>query len=458
MSEMPTPAKAPAATVARNAAIDSAAQMVVMAMGLVAGVVLARQLGSEGRGAYVLATSFAAQLVIGLTNLGLELAASVFLARKPERAAQAHGCVIGASALVGLAAVAAAMAVPDFLVTWLVPGLDARVLLMLAVALPFFVYQFGAYGMAVGLGMVRFRAFFDVGLNLLQNVLIVVLLLAATSDEQAVDWLIVAYYGTAMAGAAALALLVARRIGGLAAMPSGGDLREMLRLGFSVYIGNAGATVSQRIDQYMVQQAQGPAAFGVYTLAVGLAQRTRVFPQALSRSVYARLGQVEEREAALLSAACFRQVLALGIGLTLVGAAMSPLIPVIYSREFAPAILPFIIFLVGRAGHSAAWMLANFFSAHLGRPDIPMVLNWGLLPLQAVLAWLAVRHGGLVAVASATALAYILTLAGFVLLFLRRQKHAGLRDLFVLGMRDVTPWTALLGGIFGWGRGRGRAG
>ena len=245
-------------------------------------------------------------------------------------------------------------------------------------------------------------------------------------------------------GAICLGALLIRR-GVRWRLPSADLLTEFFTYGFWVYIGNMGATFSQRIDQYFVKQVSvAPGAFGVYNLATSLTNRTRIFPQALSRSAYARLCSSELREAAELTAACFRQMLALGILLCAIGSLAAPLIPFIYSAEFAAAVLPFIIFLFGKLFQNCSWMLANFFSGHLARPRTPMLVNWLLLPLQGAGAYFAMLWGGLIAVAIIASLGYALQFLVFLILFLRAQPHVGLSRLFLIGKDDITPWQRLL--------------
>src|SRR5690606_20529989 len=126
----------------------------------------------------------------------------------------------------------------------------------------------------------------------------------------------------------------------------------------------------------------------------------------------------------------------------------SPLIPVVYSNDFAPAVVPFIIFLGGRLFHNCSWMLSNWFSAHLQRPGIPTAVNWAILPVQAVAAWFAMKMGGLVAVAAITSLTYVMLYGTFLVLFLRNQDVVGTRELYLLSGRDLKPWRALVGGLF----------
>lgn len=425
---------------------DSAAQAGSIIFSLLTGIVLANLLGAEGRGAYVFATSFAALLLLGFVNFGLELGASVLVAKRPRMAGEIHGIVLASAfAVLGLLAITLALA-EEWIRAWMLPGISSQALMALGAALPFWVYQYGCYGILVGQGRVRSRALYELILSAIQNsaVILLLLLTSGLTLTDRVELLVFAYYGIVVAGSILLPA-VHLRSESPAGFPRYRSIRRFFAFGFQVYIGNLGSNLSQRIDQYFVQQvSRDPEAFGVYTLATSLTSRTRIFPQALSRASYSRICSSPEKEAAELAAACFRQMLALGLILLALGALLSPLIPIIYSDAFSGAVIPFIIFLGGRLFHNCAWMLANYFSGHLARPGIATAVNWSLLPIQAVLAFFAMSIGGLVAVAMITSLTYFLLFIVFTILFLRWQDHVSAIDLFRFSWRDVRPWLQFL--------------
>ncbi|MBI1291046.1 oligosaccharide flippase family protein [bacterium] len=437
-------------SIARNTATDSAAQVIGILFSLGAGVVLARFLGDEGRGQYVYATTFVGQLMFSLANMGMELSCSSLLSRDRSRLSEIHSIVLCLCTALFVVAAAVAGLFHETIRATIFPGLKLHGLLAIAFALPFWVYQSGAYGMLIGIGAVRTRAVYELCFNFAQNLGMVLLLVYTVGSESSsvVHVLTLTYYGLVILGAFALWCMLLFR-GARWKDPKIGAVREFLGFGGWVWFGNLGSNIGQRVDQYFVQLVGGGmAAFGVYTLAASLTQRTQIFPQALTRSAYAQLGALPTDEAALLTAQCFRQMLALGLLLILVGAAASPIIPVVYTAEFSGAILPFIVFLVGRLFGNCSWMLANFFTGHLGKPRVPMLATWAIVPLQALGAWWAMGLGSLTAVAGVVATCNLLLLLVFLRLFLRSQQTVSLGQLLRLGKADVEPWQWIIRQVF----------
>ncbi|CAN5264588.1 hypothetical protein BH09SUM1_BH09SUM1_15320 [soil metagenome] len=435
-------------SIARSAAIDSGAQIAVMAFSFAAGIYLARKLGDTGRGRYVFATTFAGQLVFSMVNLGMELAASVSVAKDRSRLSEVHTLIVVTCSLLLLVLTLLTWACFDEIRFVFLPGIERYSVLALTLAMPFWVYQSSVYGMLVGLNAIRARAIFDLVFNLVQN-LLVVLILASMSGEvedEVVRMLILSFYFTIIGSCFCLwAMMVFRGVRWRG--PKWDLIAEFYRYGFWVYIGNMGNGFGQRIDQYFLKQlTTGAGAFGKYNLATSLTNRMRVFPQALSRSVYPRLASATEKEAAELTAASFRQMFVMSLLLCVIGTITSPLIPIVYTKEFAAAVFPFIIFLFGKLFSHCSWMLSNYFSGYLARPQIPMVINWAVLPLQGAAAWFALTQiGGLTALAAMTSVAYFLVFLMFLIVFLRMQKHVGMRDLFIPRAGDLDPWKRFIG-------------
>jgi O-antigen/teichoic acid export membrane protein len=94
-------------------------------------------------------------------------------------------------------------------------------------------------------------------------------------------------------------------------------------------------------------------------------------------------------------------------------------------------------------------MLSMYFSGHLARPQIATAVNWTLLPVQALLAWQAMVHFGILGVAVATSTMFLATMLVFLVLFLRAQDTVRLGGLLRLGAEDFAPWRRFFASVLG---------
>lgn len=431
--------------VAANSAFDMAAQLAVLAISLVGGIVLSRMLGADGRGRYVYATFVLSSLLLGLANMGAALAAQVFCARDRSRLAEIHslGVLVSLGAGWGLGAVLL-LARPLFPATALA-DVDPLHLALVCGALPFQIYLAVAYGILVGLGDVRLRSVFEVSYQLLQSLAVIGLIVGTRRlhSGEPITPLVCAYFGIMACASPVLARLVGRS-GPIWARPGPGLAREFLRYGRDIWIGGIANELAWRLDQVIVHSSLGPAQLGIYNLATSNAARSAIAAAALTRSLYARVCSLPAAEASALCARAFRQLVLVGAAMLVLGIVAVPLIPLVYGREFAPSGPLFLIVLCGWLPHNASRVLAMYFTGHLARPDIPMKLNWSLLPVQLALTWWLVGAHGVWGAAIATAGSYLLIATSFLVLFVRRPETPPLRDLCIPRGSDLRDWGGFL--------------
>jgi O-antigen/teichoic acid export membrane protein len=439
-----TPQRPPAGGVATSSLLDSGAQIAVIFLSLIGGIVLSRLLGAEGRGRYVFATYILSSLLMGLGNLGAGLAAQVFVARTPARLAQIHTLgvwlCLGCGWLMGGACVAAW----PLLKHTVFDGMQLMHLVVVSVALLFQLYLAVAYGLLIGLGAVRRRAAFEIVYQTLQSaaVVIVLLFLRGPQFPDPVAMLVLSYF-TLVIFAAPVLVRELSRFGALWQKPESALRAEFLNYGRQIWFGGIANEVSWRFDQFLVNGALGAAPLGIYNLATTNAARSALAAVSLTRSLYSRVCAAPSREAADLCARGFRQLLLIGLVMFVGGIAVVPLFPIVYGKEFVDTGFLFVIVLVGWLLHNASRMLSMYFTGHLVRPDIPLKVNWGLLPFQLGLTWFMLEHHGITGVAIATSISFSATAIAFVWLFAQREETPPLSELIRIRRGDIHAWIAL---------------
>lgn len=433
---------APGAT-ARASFFDAGGQIVIFVFSLAAGILLSRFLGPDGRGAYVLATSTAAMLLTDLGNLGLAVASQVMVAKDTTRLARLHTLIAVACLAVGGVLGGALVLLAEVVRARLFVGMEFTHLVILALGLPAVLYLHLWQGLMIGLGKVRHRTTFETLFNIAQSISVAVLVLAAflVLRREPVTELVVAYFALHVL---AVPLMV-RALGWPAwQMPDAATVREALAFGRWVWIGNLGSALVQRADQYLVNGILGTATFGVYTLSTSLAGRSSIGANALVRSMSARVASAPAEDAARLCARGFRQLLLFGLAVWLVGCAVAPLIPLVYGEDFAKAALLFPIVLGGAAFLNACRVLALYFTGNLARPEIPLAVNWAVVPVQIAASWWLTSRFGAFGAAFGVLGGYALICAAFMGLFLRMAPGARLSWLVRPQSEDLDAWRAAL--------------
>ncbi|MDK2970264.1 MAG: hypothetical protein PWP23_19 [Candidatus Sumerlaeota bacterium] len=433
------------AGVANKSALEAGGQLAAVGFSLVSGILVSRLLGADGRGAYVLTTVIATTFFVALGDLGLSAAFRVFAAREPELMGRLHGAAIAvavaAGAVGGLGAVLArryALGVGEWM--------DARLLIGVALGLPFLLYQSFWRGLVTGLGAIREKAAADVAFAAIQCSGIFLVAFAVPGRPVAVFigvyFLVAAVVGLAMGGRLAV------RFDARPLAPGLGLLRRLFAYGKWVYAGDVGARLRLQVDQVFAQALGGEAVLGRYNQGASLAGRSLLFPTALVTASYQSIVASPRPEALRLVASAFRQCLLMGVVLTALGWVAAPLIPLIYGADFAASVAPFRLLVPAIALLGASQVLAAYFSGHLADPRVPAAVNWMTLGVEAAACLVCVPLAGvLMGVALGTAITCAATLGFFLWAFLRRPETPGVSTLLRFERGDVLAWMRLVAGV-----------
>lgn len=387
-----------------------ASRVGALLIGIGTSVVIARELGPEGRGAVAAAFSLTL-LFMQFGTLGLVTANPYFTAQQPRSRDAIVANTLWLTIVVGLSLTAIGAGV-----TAVFPGVTGELgWAEVAVALTGIPFGLGAqFLQSVLLGEGRTRAY-----NLIELSLSLVTLVAV----------LVATAGLAAGPLATLAVLVGGRVVACVVFLTvvarsgqswGADrrlARTMLRYGAKVYLATLLAFLVIRIDLLLVNGYLGTEQAGYYSTAVALADGISLLPTVVAVNLFAHVARGLD---AKWSAMVFRSLAVWYGGLCLVSAVLAgPVILLLYGREFEPAVSLYLWLAPGIFCLGMLSLLAQHF-AGVGFP-IEAALVWvaGLaLNLGINVAFLS--NGAYVA-SVASSVAYTLLLALHVRMFARRN-------------------------------------
>lgn len=405
-----------------------------LTFGLGLSVVVARALGPAGKGLLDVASATAAlcTLVLGCSlNAGIAHA----VARAPGFPAGLGGPLGAWAAGAGALAFGVLALLPGTAVALgLLPGQDTL-----------FWAAFVAATTACGIGAAGLRG----ALIGRQHVI------AANRIDLAIKAALLLGFGAAVAGgradarafavvAVALALALAVTLH-LAARgprtPAPGLWRAILAAALPVHGTNLLHFANQRADVFFVQATHGAREVGLYTLAVGLAQTVLLLSSALAQPLLPHVSAAtSQADAAALTAQMCRQYVALGLLAIVVSAGLAPwALPLVFGRDFAASVPPWLILLPGMIGFGLANLLTAYF---VGRDAAPITLRIAAVTALVTLAGNALftpRYGALGAAATST-VAYLLAGGWSVLAFAR---HAALPPRLAF-VPTRTEWRSVL--------------
>lgn len=426
--------------VGRDIVLTFGGRLALTAALIVGDVILARGLGPDGKGAFVLVlnlTSLGA-LVLGL---GLDRSLAVYAARSISAARAAFANVALWTAIVGGLGVLAIIALygprtadhaPTGLLAPLLPELTAQQLWLGALALP------GELAFGIGLvgllGRQRVLAY-NVARFLRRGVFVVLLVgflaLGRLDLELALALNLVAVVATV--GVIVWAMARAQMVGFAA---NGRLLVEQLSFGGRTMLGTLAERLHFRANTFLLNAFIGVGATGVFSVALGLAETLWYLPTSFGLVLFSRAVR-GGREGANIASAMTRVVVAVmtlaAIPLWLVAPA---LVAIVYGEAFSEAGRALQLMLPGVVAYSIVAVLTHPLIAWGAPGRVTAVLVVGLAVNLAANILLIPRLG-MDGAALASTISYAATAASIILLYRRMSGH-GLSQLLVIRRSDIS--------------------
>jgi O-antigen/teichoic acid export membrane protein len=403
----------------------------------IAGVLVARGLGPEGRGVYSLVNQASAWSVAFVVP-GLADAAVYLWGRRRYDLRALWGNYL--AWWVGVMALLSAGALAVLAVGRPLLGMAPwQLSLALGGGMALLLYE-GAQTLALGQGMAGRYVLAQVTAPLLRLAGIAALFVLGTGLA-AVLGVWVGALLVACALAVALARLPLRPSLDLAA------LRHQLAYGAKGFAGWMLAALNHRLDVFIVGGLLGAAAVGRYTVAFNAAELSWWVPLAVGSVLFPKASSLPPDVSAQLAVTvCRRTLLVAALAIACLGSAGYILIPLLYGEEFRQSVSAFYVLLPSGLFYSVSKVLGSSLWA-LGRPQVGVYSGLASAPVMLALNFLLVPHLGIEGAALASMAAYLLNAAVVLAVFSRatatpwwRPLLPEARDLRALAEGGASLW------------------
>lgn len=413
-----------------TAAVNIAATL----LGLLTGIMLARILGPEGRGALA-AIQNPATILLGVGALGITTAAAYFSGRDPRLAGSLMTTALVALLLWSIPLVAIAYLLMPFLLNAQSASVIqyAQIYLLIipiqfAIGAPFWVLQ--------GLGefklwnILRFQA---------PIAWLAVIGLTWVLGMVTVKAISLFYLAVMFCVACVFVSLALRKVPP-PHQPEASHLSALLRYGLPASLTAVPQQLNLRLDQLLMATFLSADTLGLYVVAVAWSGAFSPLLTSVSQVVFPRLAATHDQheQAETLHRTLRLFMLSVAV-LTIVLLALTPFVlPLLFGSAFMPAI-PAALVLIVAAGIASINQVASEGLRGLGVPKLPMIAEFIGLGTTAVMLMLLLRRYELMGAAAASLASYLVTLVTLVFLIARRTQASPWKvmiprreDLFLL--------------------------
>ena len=391
-------------------------RMLSRIFGLLATVLLARSLGPDGNGHYTLAFLLAST-TIALTNFGLSTTTVYYVARGEYSREQILGHLFFFNTLVTSIAMLVGWIIALYFRKWLFPQTPPHYLLLGIFIIPgMFTYKFFQSAL---LGLQRFDLY-NFGQVFWGIIHLLLLAFAMFPLKAKVPGAILAEALSWALGAALLFYWTKAVVPKWSFRFNLNLVKEMVLYGFHSYLGNLLAFFNYRTDLFLVNYFLGPAAVGIYSVAVGLAERLWLISQTASTVLLPRVSASTDpdwrrRFTPLITRTVLIMVLPAAL---LIGILARPLVALLYSDTFLGAVRPLQILLIGIVTFSLSRVLAQDIAGR-GEPLLNTYTSALALVVNVILNLLLIPLWGIQGAAWASAASYTTLLVSKLVIYRR---------------------------------------
>jgi O-antigen/teichoic acid export membrane protein len=423
----------------RNKSLETLAIRVAsLVFSVAAGIILARSLGTYGKGVMAYVTTAAALLQTAWSGQAAAISWQFGRMRIPSRlvARATLRILIFGGLPIALLMFAIAFALPS-----------QRPLIAVAASIPFLFFSSAALGFFLADGNVRVNNVQTLITQVGFGVAVAAVLLIAHLGLNAV---LIAWIVTSMVSAGYTAWKLRPYFTRGEEGPLSGLIREQVGFGLRASANAVVWLLNTRIDVFIIMSFLGLPALGIYSVGLGLGELMTNLGSALVTSAYGRICTGTRNEAAELTAKCARHCLAMGLCVGLLIFIFGPsLVTLVYGGAFAAAGPVVRILLPGMIAYSLMPFLYTFFTQQLGKPSIATVLGSLSISVCAIVTIATIRPLGIVAGALGTSISYAIAflIAGFIF---SRTTDLPISKLFLFTSEDWREYVTLYHTVKGW--------
>lgn len=360
--------------IAKDSTYNLIRQGWAISLGLVVSILLARGLGKEARGILTI-TLLLPELLITLFNLGIGPATIYYISRgqwSPQQALRGNTSI---AVWITLLSIAVGVGVIFVSKDYFFTSIPDSLLLVSLISIP--ISLLVQYLNTIFHGLQDFRTFNMISM-ISQFLLLVLVILFVWVLPGGVYGAIYAYIGSNLGGLIVLFILLAKKLNlslkpGLIVDTS--HLNQAFHYGIKAHLANFVTYLNYRIDNLLLNHFSGTSQVGIYSVAVGFAERLWIPSSAVSAAILPRIASqdYDEERRRQLTPLTARYVTWLSL---LIMIALWPLaewlISLLYSPEFQEAAFSLRLILPGIVLLNTTRVLANDIAGR-GLPEINLI-------------------------------------------------------------------------------------
>jgi len=416
-------------SISKNSAITFSSQILILALGLVTSIILARVLGPTGKGIYAL-TILIPAVMLKLGSLGVEAANVYFVGSKKYGVKDIASNSLLIAFFIGLILILLFWGVfhlgifQNFLNS---NQINPFYLWLVVLTIPFSLL----FGFLINIFLGREEIVKYNKINIFQTALgLLAIIIFLLILKQGVFGAVLSNILTT-AVAALLVIILIKRIAPFSIKIRRDLLKDSTKYGLKAYFGNLAQFLNYRLDMFLVAVFLAPAAVGFYSIAVGIAEKLWMLPGSIATVLFPRISSLKDTQANNLTPRISRHSFFIIFILSLLLAILSkPLIRILFGTAFLPSAIPLLILLPGIIALGGAKTLMADLAGR-GKPQFGAYAAFVSLAVNIPLNLYLIPKWGISGAAFASSVAYIVATLIVIIAFIKISKKSWTDVLFI---------------------------
>ncbi len=211
---------------------------------------------------------------------------------------------------------------------------------------------------------------------------------------------------------------------------------EEHKYGLIIYFSALFIFLNYRVDQLFIKHYLSMSDLGVYSVGVMIAELIFLIPTSVQLALDSRFYNMtkDSVERVAITKITIKYTLYLCLIIVFIGSAFTPLIPIVYGKEFAEASMITVILFWGVVFASIGKVSASYFFSQ-GRPQVHLVNTLITFLVNISLNIVLIPRLGIRGAAIASSIAYLVYGGSYIIYFIRKESFR-LYDFFVLSKDD----------------------
>lgn len=205
------------------------------------------------------------------------------------------------------------------------------------------------------------------------------------------------------------------------------DVKKLATFGFQIFLSNLFLTTVFRVDTFFLNKMVSLSQLGLYSVSVNVGELLLLIPSAIGVALFPHLSGLarEEQQQAMCLVGRISSLIGL-IGIVGLGIIGYPFILIVFGRNFLSAFVPLLFLLPGLMAMTVNYSYSNYFSS-IGKPMVGGIVFFIGLGFNVVLNLWLIPIFGISGAAISSSITYIVITTGFVLK-IKQQDRLSIRE------------------------------